>query len=278
MSVRTAKRQLAGFGELLDCQPLEFADRVPNVFCCTLCGVLPTFTKRLTPCCHVFCRQCFERLAKREHRCPLDQTPFADDAVDTLDSVHGGVNRLRARCPNASSGCPFVGALPELKEHVAGRCEHNAVQCPRCGATVLHSVVLYHHLEDCGGERESTTLAEDDAAAERPRILAAIRSLLEGSHGSFMRPVSRSASRTPPAETSDMKRRRKSVASSKTDLRCSKSMTAEVSKRAGPAREVDKVLLTEESCIGGKAETFLFILCFALCFIRMIGLCVYFAG
>ncbi|XP_054925253.1 uncharacterized protein [Dermacentor andersoni] len=275
MSLRASRRQLAGFGELLDWQPLEFADAVPKVFCCTLCGVLPTFTKRLTPCCHVFCRQCFEMLAEREHRCPLDQTPFADEAVDTLDSVHGGVNRLRARCPNASSGCTFVGALPELKEHVAGRCDHNAVQCPRCGAAVLHSVMLYHHLEDCGGARKST-LAEDEAA-ERPQIVAAIRSLLEGSHGGFARPVSRSASRTPPMEASAVKRRRKSVTASKTDLQGLKSTTEDVSKRAGGVQEVAKAL-TEERRIDGKAETFLFILCFALCFIRMIGLCLYLAG
>ncbi|KAH7973370.1 hypothetical protein HPB49_000225 [Dermacentor silvarum] len=290
MSRHTSKRQLTGFGELLDWRPLEFADTVPNVFCCTLCGVLPAFPKRLTPCCHVFCQKCFEKLAEREHRCPLDQTAFAEDAVETLDSAHGGVNRLRARCPNTSSGCPFVGALPELKEHVAGRCDHNEVQCPRCGATVLQRTALNHYLEDCGGKgkvatpvtsetssvasaerseedasrksnrrsksakkldkakrsvgvsggaRKSTSV-ENAAAADKPQIVAAIRSLLQDSHGGSIRSATRNASRTSSIETSLIKSDRKGVASTKPDLQSSKSTTAKASKSAGGVQETDK--------------------------------------
>ncbi|KAH7975057.1 hypothetical protein HPB49_023007 [Dermacentor silvarum] len=293
MSRHTFKRQLTGFGELLDWRLLEFADTVPNVFSCTLCGVLPAFPKRLTPCCHVFCQQCFEKLAEREHRCPLDQTPFADDAVETLDSVHGGVNRLRARCPNASSGCPFVGALPELKEHIAGRCDHNEVQCPRCGATVLQRTALNHYLEDCGGKgkvatpvtsetssvasaerseedasrksnrrsksakklhkakrsgdvssgtRKSTSV-EDAAAAHKPQIVAAIRSLLQESHGGSIRSATCNVSQTPSIETSLIKSDRKGATLSKPDLQCSQSTTAKVSKSAGSVQqEMDKGL------------------------------------
>nr|XP_050032198.1 uncharacterized protein LOC126528342 [Dermacentor andersoni] len=290
MSRHTSKRQLTGFGELLDWRPLDFADTVPSVFCCTLCGVLPAFPKRLKPCCHVFCQQCFGKLAERERRCPLDQAPFADDGVETLDSVHGGVNRLQARCPNASIGCPFVGALPELKEHFAGRCDHNEVQCPRCGAAVLQSAALHHYLEKCGGGARmgaspvtsetsslaSADLSEDDtsrrssrrsqsaknldkikrsggvssgarmststenAAAEKPQIVATIRSLLQESHGGSIRSATRSASRTPSVETSLIKSGRKGSASSKRDLESSKSTTAKVSKSTEGVQEIDK--------------------------------------
>ncbi|KAL3221015.1 hypothetical protein MRX96_029719 [Rhipicephalus microplus] len=152
MSGRTpCKRLLAGFGQLLDWRPLDFIDTVPKVFCCTLCGVMPAFPKRLTPCCHVFCQPCFDSLVQREHRCPLDQTPFADDAVETLDSVRGGIYQLRALCPNSSSGCTLVAFLPELKEHVAGLCDFIQVQCPRCGTAVLQKAALSHYLHDCPG-------------------------------------------------------------------------------------------------------------------------------
>ncbi|KAH7990015.1 hypothetical protein HPB51_026497 [Rhipicephalus microplus] len=145
------KRLLAGFSQLLDWRPLDFVDTVPKVFGCTLCGVMPAFPKRLTPCCHVFCQPCFDSLVQREHRCPLDQTPFADDAVETLDSVRGGIYQLRALCPNSSSGCTHVAFLPELKEHVAGLCDFIQVQCPRCGTAVLQKAALSHYLHDCPG-------------------------------------------------------------------------------------------------------------------------------
>ncbi|XP_075730222.1 PDZ domain-containing RING finger protein 4-like [Rhipicephalus microplus] len=131
------KRQLAGFGPLLNWRPLDFVDTVPKVFCCTLCGVMPAFLKRLTPCCHVFCQPCFDSLVQREHCCPLDRTPFAYDAVEKLDSVRRGFYQLRALCPNSSSGCTLVALLPELKEHVAGLCDFIQVQCPRCGTAVF---------------------------------------------------------------------------------------------------------------------------------------------
>ncbi|KAH7976671.1 hypothetical protein HPB52_017907 [Rhipicephalus sanguineus] len=172
------KRQLAGFDQLLDWRPLDFVDTVPNVFCCTLCGVMPAFPKRLTPCCHVFCQPCFDTLVQREHRCPLDQMQFTDDAVETLDSVRGGIYQLRALCPNASSGCTVVTVLPHLKDHVAGSCDFNQVQCPRCGAAVLQKAVLSHYLEDCAGahrkvaspvssDTSSVGSASDDDAARR---------------------------------------------------------------------------------------------------------------
>ncbi|KAL1419450.1 hypothetical protein MTO96_025434 [Rhipicephalus appendiculatus] len=160
------KRQLTGFGQLLDWRPLDFVDTVPNVFCCTLCGVMPAFPKRLTPCCHVFCQPCFDSLVQREHSCPLDQTPFADDAVETLDSVRGGVYQLRALCPNASGGCTVVAFLPELREHVAGLCDFIQVQCPRCGAAILQKAALIHYIHDCAGaQRKVASPVWSDASS-----------------------------------------------------------------------------------------------------------------
>ncbi|KAH7976767.1 hypothetical protein HPB52_019111 [Rhipicephalus sanguineus] len=162
----TLQATAGGFGHLLDWRPLDFADTVPNVFCCTLCGVMPAFPKRLTPCCHVFCQPCFDTLVQREHRCPLDQMQFTDDAVETLDSVRGGIYQLRALCPNASSGCTVVTVLPELKDHVAGPCDFNQVQCPRCGAAVLQKAALSHYLEDCAGaHRRVTSPVSSDTAS-----------------------------------------------------------------------------------------------------------------
>lgn len=293
-----ARRQLSGFGELLDWRPLEFVDTVPNVFCCTLCGVMPAFPKRLTTCCHVFCQPCFEKLVERERRCPLDQTPFAEDAVETLDSVHGGINQLRAHCPNASGGCTVVAALPDLKEHVAESCDHNQVQCPRCGASFLQKTALSHYLEECTGARKvaSPVLSEASSAASadrsdedsyrrsgrraphslkgldkagcwageqslsvgarkaasaenaalaenKPKIIAAIRSLLQESHGGTIRSASRGASRAPSVETSLIKISRRSGSSSKPDLVSTRDASAKSSKSAdGVVPETDKTL------------------------------------
>ncbi|XP_075732997.1 TNF receptor-associated factor 6-like [Rhipicephalus microplus] len=135
----------------LDSRPRAFVDTVPSVFCCTLCGVIPAFSKGLTPCCHVFCQPCFDSLVQREHRCPLDQTSLAYDAVETRDSVRGGIYQLRALCPNSSSGCSVVAFLLELKEHFASLCDFIQVQFPCCGTAVLQKAALSHYLDDCAG-------------------------------------------------------------------------------------------------------------------------------
>ncbi|KAH8029808.1 hypothetical protein HPB51_004813 [Rhipicephalus microplus] len=137
---------------------------------------MPAFPKRLTPCCHVFCQPCFDSLVQREHRCPLDQTPFADDAVETLDSVRGGIYQLRALCPHSSSGCTLVAFLSELKEHVAGLCDFIQVQCPRCGTAVLQKAALSHYINDCAGAQrkvaspvwsDTSSLASDEDDSRR---------------------------------------------------------------------------------------------------------------
>ncbi|KAL3214129.1 hypothetical protein MRX96_007257 [Rhipicephalus microplus] len=80
-SLLPCKRQLAGFGPLLDSWLLHCINTARNLFCCTLCGVMPAFPNRFTLCCHVFCQPCFDSLVQREHHSPLNQTPFAYDAV-----------------------------------------------------------------------------------------------------------------------------------------------------------------------------------------------------
>ncbi|KAH7940406.1 hypothetical protein HPB51_028728 [Rhipicephalus microplus] len=145
------KRQLAGFGPLLDWRPLDFVDTVPNVFCCTLCGVMPAFPKRLTPCCHVFCQPCFDSLVQRERCCPLDQTPFAYDAVETLDSVRGGIYQLRALCPNSCSGCTLVAFLPELKGARGRSMRLYPSAVPALRDCCLQKAALNHYLNDCAG-------------------------------------------------------------------------------------------------------------------------------
>ncbi|KAH6920272.1 hypothetical protein HPB50_028739 [Hyalomma asiaticum] len=158
------QRQLAGFGGPLDWRPLVFVESVPYVYCCTLCGVLAAFPKRLSPCCHVYCPLCFEKFVDEKRLCPLDQTPLTDRMIETLDSGHTGVNQLRARCPNATNGCTFVAQLSELKGHLVDHCEQNSVQCPRCGLDIAHRAALTHYLKDCPGVRKHITANEDARA------------------------------------------------------------------------------------------------------------------
>ncbi|KAL3214126.1 hypothetical protein MRX96_007254 [Rhipicephalus microplus] len=82
---------------------------------------------------------------------PLDQTSLAYDAVETRDSVRGGIYQLRALCPNSSSGCSVVAFLLELKEHFASLCDFIQVQFPCCGTAVLQKAALSHYLDDCAG-------------------------------------------------------------------------------------------------------------------------------
>ncbi|XP_077497201.1 uncharacterized protein LOC144107863 [Amblyomma americanum] len=162
------KRQLMGFGEPLDWRPLDFVDSVPYVFCCALCGVLPAFPKRLTTCCHVFCPSCFESITEQQCVCPVDGSLFAEHSVEALDSIRGGVNELRAHCPNASHGCTFVGMLAEIREHFVRSCDHNEVHCPRCGLAILQRTALYHHSQECDATHkvEPASDAEADSSNE----------------------------------------------------------------------------------------------------------------
>ncbi|XP_065289908.2 E3 ubiquitin-protein ligase PDZRN3-like [Dermacentor albipictus] len=159
-----SQRQLSGFGGLLDWRPLDFTESVPYVFCCTLCGVVAAFPKRLTPCCHVFCPACFDRIAVGQRVCPLDQTSFTDSMIESLDSVHSGVNWLRVRCPNATHGCTFVTALGELKDHFSNQCDHHSVVCRRCGLTILQRNALSHYSLDCSGVRKVLSASEDGSS------------------------------------------------------------------------------------------------------------------
>ncbi|KAH7972258.1 hypothetical protein HPB52_010054 [Rhipicephalus sanguineus] len=158
------ERQLSGFGGTLEWRPLVFVESVPYVYSCTLCGVIAAFPKRITRCCHVFCPLCFERFVDGQRLCPLDQIPFADGMIETLDSGHGGVNQLQARCPNATHGCTFVAHLAQLEDHFLHHCKQKNVQCPRCGLDIIQRTALSHFFQDCSGVRKVVSANEDGRA------------------------------------------------------------------------------------------------------------------
>mmetsp|Transcript_47683 Transcript_47683/g.102123 ORF Transcript_47683/g.102123 Transcript_47683/m.102123 type:complete len:1070 (+) Transcript_47683:107-3316(+) len=92
---------------------------------------------------HMICRRCLSG-----NLCPLDHQPFAhirppQRAVLTM------LGRVNVRCPDADSGCDWIGQKAHLEEH-RGSCLQALHRCERCNALLRKSdgeMFAEHHQE-----------------------------------------------------------------------------------------------------------------------------------
>ncbi|KAH9364265.1 hypothetical protein HPB48_022949 [Haemaphysalis longicornis] len=178
----STRRQLSGFDQFLDWRPLEFVDKIPDEFVCSICGVVPAFPKRL-PCRHVFCPTCYKEITERERICPVDRGSFLSEMVETVDSSRAGIKELRIRCPNSPHGCTVVGPLSKLHEHFLEQCRLGEVHCARCGMALPQKAAVDHYLRYCTGRLTSESSAVRKETSLELAAATHDRSSLENTSG-----------------------------------------------------------------------------------------------
>ncbi|XP_077495219.1 uncharacterized protein LOC144106315 [Amblyomma americanum] len=138
----------------------RFADDVPPWNVCSLCRLIPKTTSQL-PCSHILCETCLG--ASRLDGvavCPLDQEPYEQEECHRIPIPARKANSLKAHCWNEQQGCEFVGTMEAVLRHYEQDCTFQAVQCPRCGDSVLHKYLATHYMAGCVNNRDRSRAEE----------------------------------------------------------------------------------------------------------------------
>lgn len=98
---------------------------VPNDLICSICFSIPP-EPVLTPCEHLFCRDCLQQALYRAQQCPVDRTEISAEEVrhlregSLLHRLWGGIN---VKCANHLTGCSWTGPIADYKLH-SESCTH----------------------------------------------------------------------------------------------------------------------------------------------------------
>ncbi|KAH7975168.1 hypothetical protein HPB49_024707 [Dermacentor silvarum] len=138
---------LTGFGGFLERRRIAFAEPLPAIRVCSICGLVPSSTK-LLPCCHVVCDDPCGRQVEAAGSCPLDGRTVAASSVVPFKFEQSELEQLLVRCLNTAANCTFTGELSELEDHLLA-CECDAVECSKCGGRVLRNEAASHRKTCC---------------------------------------------------------------------------------------------------------------------------------
>lgn len=131
-------------------RPTRLASTVPSSCMCSVCGMIPTWRKKL-PCSHVLCPVCHAASSQNgAGLCPLDRQPFNKANSINLHLPTKEVRRFEVHCWNEVQGCHFVGPLEKLLWHYDEHCKFHVVECLRCAKPVFHVDLVKHLEKDCG--------------------------------------------------------------------------------------------------------------------------------
>lgn len=92
---------------------------IPQDLICAICMQLPP-EPVLTPCEHLFCRDCLQQALIGHPTCPVDRTEVTVDQVrhlsdgSLLQRIWGGIP---VKCAHHLSGCAWTGAIADYKSH-----------------------------------------------------------------------------------------------------------------------------------------------------------------
>ena len=98
---------------------------IPADLICAICMGLPP-EPVLTPCEHLFCRECLQQALFRQRLCPVDRTEVLADQVkhlrdgSLLHRIWGGIP---VKCAQHASGCAWTGPIADYQSH-AESCTH----------------------------------------------------------------------------------------------------------------------------------------------------------
>ena len=101
-----------------------------QVMMCTLCQELP-LDPVVTPCNHMFCRDCIHEALHHRSECPNDRQRLTSASLKPIDGIAKRVwEQIGVMCP--SSGCNWTGTVGNYRNH-ALRCQSSGEEG---GATI----------------------------------------------------------------------------------------------------------------------------------------------
>lgn len=115
---------LTGFGQFLEWRRVRFAEPLPKIRVCQLCGVVAAVAK-LLPCTHVICEPCEAEAAEKGRKCPVDGYCFQGEDVQVMPFPRRDIDERVVHCLNHTgddTGCRFSGKLAELENHFLAQC------------------------------------------------------------------------------------------------------------------------------------------------------------
>lgn len=178
---------LTGFGQFLEWRSVRFAEPLPKIRVCQLCGVVAAVAK-LLPCTHVLCESCEYTAEEKGRKCPVDGYCFQGKDVQDMPFSRRDIDERVVHCLNHTgddTGCRFSGKLAELERHFLAQCRHGIVQCSKCKAQVTRQEVLDHYTY-CEGEKDLSLDYVADGnkvtfdATEAARFASSLRDIREG--------------------------------------------------------------------------------------------------
>ena len=109
----------------------EYVQSSSNEFHCPVCSEILLKEPVLTTCCGVhFCRACIDTAKRDSKRCPIcEKKPVNAVADKQFQRI---IEELQVYCLQRKCGCSWVGALGELREHLADGvdgCQYASVSC-----------------------------------------------------------------------------------------------------------------------------------------------------
>uniref|UniRef100_A0A6M2CIJ6 Putative tnf receptor-associated factor 6 midgut overexpressed n=1 Tax=Rhipicephalus microplus TaxID=6941 RepID=A0A6M2CIJ6_RHIMP len=140
---------VSGFSPELGYRPFHFAEPIPAVRICAVCGLLPQTTTSL-PCRHVLCKTCYPQcLVNGICECPLDGDKFLVKDPEWKVFPMKNLLRRKVKCWNEDNGCDAVMTISDMLKHFDEECVHHTTRCPSCSALLLRTNLCAHRRSNC---------------------------------------------------------------------------------------------------------------------------------
>lgn len=113
--------------------PVPIDEPVPNDLICSICMSIPSDVPVITPCHHLFCKDCLQEALSIKELCPVDRCKVRATQVKDL---HEGTlpwrlwANTRVKCANHDNGCLWTGGIADFRSHaeMCGRKHNNQNQ------------------------------------------------------------------------------------------------------------------------------------------------------
>ena len=92
-------------------------EQVPDDLICSICMTVPIHPV-ITPCEHIFCRECIHQALEVSSQCPIDRVGCT---IHQLREIRGCLSRIwgsiPVKCGSNSAGCAWTGSLGDYANH-----------------------------------------------------------------------------------------------------------------------------------------------------------------
>ena len=103
-------------------------EEVPEDLICSICLTLPV-EPILTPCEHIFCKDCIHQALHRRCQCPVDRIPCHQTQIVPLRGMLYRIwSGVVVKCGNHAEGCAWTGSIGDYPKHAKccrGHCRVN---------------------------------------------------------------------------------------------------------------------------------------------------------